>query len=117
MGDEAVLADLDPVGKASFVSSCAVAASSALAESRQMMAAHIVGNPATYSTIQAAVNAALAPRMIELAGEVADGAFLIKWIAPILRNLADTPERDRQLKGLGAKVYGISTDTFFTLKA
>src|SRR5262249_2061467 len=25
--------------------------------------------------------------------DYADGAFLIKWIAPILRNLADTPER------------------------
>jgi N-methylhydantoinase B len=27
----------------------------------------------------------------------ADGAFLIKWIAPILRNLADTPERAAEI--------------------
>jgi len=29
--------------------------------------------------------------------DYADGAFLIKWIAPILRNLADTPERAAEL--------------------
>ncbi|WP_277497442.1 MULTISPECIES: hydantoinase B/oxoprolinase family protein [unclassified Nocardioides] len=30
-------------------------------------------------------------------GDYADGAFLKKWIAPILRNLADTPERMAEL--------------------
>jgi N-methylhydantoinase B len=30
-------------------------------------------------------------------GDYADGNFLIKWLAPILRNLADTPERMAQL--------------------
>jgi N-methylhydantoinase B len=29
--------------------------------------------------------------------DYADGAFLIKWIAPILRNLADTPERAAEI--------------------
>ena len=30
-------------------------------------------------------------------GDYADGNFLIKWLAPILRNLADTPERMAEL--------------------
>ena len=30
-------------------------------------------------------------------GDSADGNFLIKWLAPVLRNLADTPERMAQL--------------------
>jgi N-methylhydantoinase B len=30
--------------------------------------------------------------------DYADGAFLIKWIAPILRNLADTPERAAEIR-------------------
>ena len=30
-------------------------------------------------------------------GNYADGAFLKKWLAPILRNLADSPERMAQL--------------------
>ena len=30
---------------------------------------------------------------INHAGNYADGVFLKKWLAPILRNLADTPER------------------------
>ncbi len=30
-------------------------------------------------------------------GDYADGNFLIKWLAPVLRNLADTPERMAQL--------------------
>lgn len=30
--------------------------------------------------------------------DYADGAFLIKWIAPILRNLADTPERAAEIQ-------------------
>lgn len=29
--------------------------------------------------------------------DYADGAFLIKWIAPVLRNLADTPERAAEI--------------------
>ena len=29
--------------------------------------------------------------------DYADGAFLVKWIAPILRNLADTPERAAEI--------------------
>jgi N-methylhydantoinase B len=34
---------------------------------------------------------------INHAGNYADGAFLKKWLAPILRNLADTPERMAEL--------------------
>src|SRR5437763_12961665 len=34
---------------------------------------------------------------INHAGPYADGVFLKKWIAPILRNLADTPERMAEL--------------------
>jgi N-methylhydantoinase B len=34
---------------------------------------------------------------INHAGDYADGNFLIKWLAPILRNLADTPERMAEL--------------------
>jgi N-methylhydantoinase B len=34
---------------------------------------------------------------INHAGDYADGNFLAKWLAPILRNLADTPERMAQL--------------------
>jgi N-methylhydantoinase B len=34
---------------------------------------------------------------INHAGDYADGNFLKKWIAPVLRNLADTPERMAQL--------------------
>jgi N-methylhydantoinase B len=34
---------------------------------------------------------------INHAGDYADGVFLKKWIAPILRNLADTPERMAEL--------------------
>ena len=34
---------------------------------------------------------------INHAGDYADGNFLKKWLAPILRNLADTPERMAQL--------------------
>src|SRR5699024_6143289 len=34
---------------------------------------------------------------INHAGDYADGSFLKKWIAPILRNLADSPERMAQL--------------------
>ena len=34
---------------------------------------------------------------INHAGDYADGNFLKKWIAPILRNLADTPERMAEL--------------------
>ena len=30
-------------------------------------------------------------------GDYADGNFLKKWLAPILRNLADTPERMAEL--------------------
>ncbi|MEZ5096713.1 MAG: hypothetical protein R2731_11715 [Nocardioides sp.] len=30
-------------------------------------------------------------------GDYADGVFLKKWLAPILRNLADTPERMAEL--------------------
>jgi N-methylhydantoinase B len=29
--------------------------------------------------------------------DYADGAFLVKWIAPVLRNLADTPERSAEI--------------------
>ena len=29
--------------------------------------------------------------------DYADGAFLVKWIAPILRNLADSPERAAEI--------------------
>jgi N-methylhydantoinase B len=36
---------------------------------------------------------------INHAGDYADGNFLKKWIAPILRNLADTPERMAELDG------------------
>jgi N-methylhydantoinase B len=35
---------------------------------------------------------------INHAGNYADGVFLKKWIAPILRNLADTPERMAELE-------------------
>ncbi|MFD2350525.1 hydantoinase B/oxoprolinase family protein [Nonomuraea ferruginea] len=34
---------------------------------------------------------------INHAGDYADGVFLKKWLAPILRNLADTPERMAEL--------------------
>jgi N-methylhydantoinase B len=34
---------------------------------------------------------------INHAGDYADGNFLAKWLAPILRNLADTPERAAEL--------------------
>jgi N-methylhydantoinase B len=34
---------------------------------------------------------------INHAGDYADGNFLIKWLAPILRNLADTPQRMAEL--------------------
>src|SRR5690606_32802768 len=34
---------------------------------------------------------------INQAGDYADGVFLKKWLAPILRNLADTPERMAEL--------------------
>src|SRR5947209_18848817 len=34
---------------------------------------------------------------INHAGNYADGVFLKKWLAPILRNLADTPERMAEL--------------------
>ncbi|WP_084957882.1 hydantoinase B/oxoprolinase family protein [Thermoactinospora rubra] len=34
---------------------------------------------------------------INHAGDYADGVFLKKWLAPILRNLADTPERAAEL--------------------
>src|SRR5205085_1045553 len=34
---------------------------------------------------------------INHAGDYADGNFLAKWLAPILRNLADTPERMAEL--------------------
>ncbi|MWK32809.1 hydantoinase B/oxoprolinase family protein [Actinomadura sp. J1-007] len=34
---------------------------------------------------------------INHAGDYADGAFLKKWLAPVLRNLADTPERAAEL--------------------
>jgi len=36
-------------------------------------------------------------RPINWPADYADGAFLIKWIAPILRNLADTPERAAEI--------------------
>ncbi len=42
---------------------------------------------------------------INHAGDYADGVFLKKWLAPILRNLADTPERMAELdvnEGVGA---------------
>ncbi|WP_053202314.1 hydantoinase B/oxoprolinase family protein [Jiangella muralis] len=35
---------------------------------------------------------------INHAGDYADGAFLKKWLAPILRNLADSPERMAELE-------------------
>ncbi|HEX6235155.1 MAG TPA: hydantoinase B/oxoprolinase family protein [Jiangellaceae bacterium] len=35
---------------------------------------------------------------INHAGNYADGVFLKKWLAPILRNLADTPERSAELE-------------------
>lgn len=41
--------------------------------------------------------AAQAKGPINHCGDYADGAFLKKWIAPILRNLADTPERMAEL--------------------
>jgi N-methylhydantoinase B len=37
------------------------------------------------------------PGPINWPADYADGAFLIKWIAPILRNLADTPERAAEI--------------------
>jgi N-methylhydantoinase B len=37
------------------------------------------------------------PGPINWPADYADGAFLIKWVAPILRNLADTPERAAEI--------------------
>jgi N-methylhydantoinase B len=37
------------------------------------------------------------PGPINWPADYADGAFLIKWIAPVLRNLADTPERAAEI--------------------
>ena len=37
------------------------------------------------------------PGPINWPADYADGAFLVKWIAPILRNLADTPERAAEI--------------------
>jgi len=37
------------------------------------------------------------PGPINWPADYAEGAFLIKWIAPILRNLADTPERAAEI--------------------
>ena len=53
-----------------------------------------------YSLISPASMSPFGPQSmgpINWPADYADGAFLIKWIAPVLRNLADTPERAAEI--------------------
>jgi N-methylhydantoinase B len=63
----------------------------------QRMTLTKVSEPEPKLSIDFAGTSPQAKGPINHAGNYADGVFLKKWIAPILRNLADTPERMAEL--------------------